>query len=249
MKNDKSSAPNSENLKATLGRESAAEKGEYRPAVCAALLMATAFAAVLLFSADRCRDLLCAALPFTAPANYEGLPAPAQFDRELARLKKKVSSQEERLKNLMPKGPYLIINTSENKIALMKDGKPIHEGLCSTGSYTVLKSTEGEEKWVFQTPRGMLRVQNKIVNPVWRMPDWAFIEEGLPVPPPYAAERYEYNVLGDYALDLGNGYLIHGTLYQRFLGMPVTHGCVRLGDEELNIVYHTLDIGSKVFIY
>ncbi len=103
--------------------------------------------------------------------------------------------------------------------------------------------------WIFQTPRGMLRVQNKLVNPIWRMPDWAFIEEGLPVPPPYAPERYEKNVLGDYALDLGHGYLIHGTLYQRFLGMPVTHGCVRLGDQELEIVYHTLDIGSKVYIY
>ena len=39
--------------------------------------------------------------------------------------------------------------------------------------------------------------------------------------------------LGDYALALGDGYLIHGTIYKRFLGMPVTHGCVRLNDEDL----------------
>jgi len=56
-------------------------------------------------------------------------------------------------------------------------------------------------------------------------------------------------VLGDYALSLGDGYLIHGTLYQRYLGLPVTHGCVRLGDKELEIVYQALKVGSKVFIY
>jgi lipoprotein-anchoring transpeptidase ErfK/SrfK len=56
-------------------------------------------------------------------------------------------------------------------------------------------------------------------------------------------------VLGEYALELGDGYLIHGTLYKRMLGMPVTHGCVRLGDEDLRVVYRNLQIGSKVFIY
>ena len=62
-------------------------------------------------------------------------------------------------------------------------------------------------------------------------------------------DRYEYGTLGDYALSLGKGYLIHGTLYQRFLGLPVTHGCIRLGDEDLAEVYKNLNVGSKVFIY
>jgi lipoprotein-anchoring transpeptidase ErfK/SrfK len=56
-------------------------------------------------------------------------------------------------------------------------------------------------------------------------------------------------VLGDYALILGKGYMIHGTLYQRLIGSPVTHGCVRLLDDDLEAVYKTLPIGSKVFIY
>jgi lipoprotein-anchoring transpeptidase ErfK/SrfK len=56
-------------------------------------------------------------------------------------------------------------------------------------------------------------------------------------------------VLGDYAMSLGDGYLMHGTLYKRFLGMPVTHGCVRLNDEDLEAIYNTLNIGSKVYIF
>ena len=92
-------------------------------------------------------------------------------------------------------------------------------------------------------------MKGKITNPVWRRPDWAFIEEGLAVPSATHPSRYEYGVLGDYALSLGDGYLIHGTLYKRFLGMPVTHGCIRMNDEDLEATFKTLNVGSRVYIY
>jgi hypothetical protein len=145
--------------------------------------------------------------------------------------------------------PYLIVNTSDNTFTLFDNGKLVREGLCSTGSF-VLLDAGGEQKWMFETPKGMMRIQGKTESPVWRKPDWAFIEEGLPVPKHHNSyERYEYGVLGDYALSIGNGYLIHGTLYQRLLGMPVTHGCVRLGDADLKQVFRTLRVGSKVYIF
>ena len=50
-------------------------------------------------------------------------------------------------------------------------------------------------------------------------------------------------------MSIGDGYLIHGTIYKRFLGMPVTHGCVRLNDEDLEAIFNTLSIGSKVYIF
>ena len=122
------------------------------------------------------------------------------------------------------------------------------DGLCSTGSYIKLEG-EGEQKWIFKTPRGEFKIRDKKVDPVWKKPDWAFIEEGLPVPSKNHESRFEYGTLGDYALILGDGYMIHGTLYQRFLGKPVTHGCVRLGDNDLKQVFSTLNIGSKVYIF
>lgn len=173
----------------------------------------------------------------------------SELNFRLKRLQRSVASLQQRVERLTPSEPYLIIDTSDNLIFLMKGKQLLHKGICSTGSYIMLKSADGSEKWIFKTPRGLRRIQAKIEDPVWRMPDWAFIEEGLPVPEPYARERYEPGVLGDYALSLGDGYLIHGTLYQRFLGLPVTHGCVRLGDKELEIVYRHLQVGSKVFIY
>jgi lipoprotein-anchoring transpeptidase ErfK/SrfK len=143
---------------------------------------------------------------------------------------------------------YIVINTTDNRFFLYRNKKLVREGFCSSGSYTMLQ-TQGNKKWIFKTPKGKYWIRGKTTNPVWKKPDWAFVEEGLPVPSPNDASRYEYGVLGDYALAIGDGYMIHGTIYKRFLGMPVTHGCVRLNDEDLEVIYNTLNIGSKVYIF
>jgi lipoprotein-anchoring transpeptidase ErfK/SrfK len=113
----------------------------------------------------------------------------------------------------------------------------------------MLKTESGDREWVFKTPRGKHWIQGKTTNPSWKRPDWSFVEEGLPIPPKDDPSRYEYGVLGDYAMSIGDGYLIHGTIYKRFLGMPVTHGCVRLNDDDLEAIFNTLSIGSKVYIF
>ena len=143
---------------------------------------------------------------------------------------------------------YIVINTTDNRFFLYTNKKLIREGYCSSGSYTLLQ-TEGNKQWIFKTPKGKFWVQFKTTNPVWKRPDWSFVEEGLPIPPKNDFSRYEYGVLGDYALAIGDDYLIHGTIYKRFLGMPVTHGCVRLNDEDLKVIFNTLSIGSKVYIF
>jgi hypothetical protein len=163
-------------------------------------------------------------------------------------VKKDIAGIRKKIRNLIPQQPYLIVNTTHNTFRLMRGDQLIRDGMCSTGSYTIL--TKGDnKKWVFETPRGRMKVRSRQVNPVWVRPDWAFIEEGLPVPSPRHPSRYEHGTLGEYKLELKDGYLIHGTLYKRFLGMAVTHGCIRLGDEDLKAVYSTLKTGSSVFIY
>lgn len=160
----------------------------------------------------------------------------------------RINSLQKNLDRLTTRSPYLIINTTSNTFKLFSGSKLVREGVCSTGSYTLL--TDGKEKkWYFQTPKGVFRIRYKTKDPVWKKPDWAFVEEGLPIPPANHPSRIEYGTLGDYALGLGDGYMIHGTLYQRFLGMPVTHGCVRLGDDDLEVVFKTLPVGAQVYIY
>ncbi len=171
-----------------------------------------------------------------------------EYKKRIALLSKDVQALVKKYQTYTPRQPYLIINTTDNRFFLYKNQKLVRKGFCSSGSYTLLQS-HGKRQWIFKTPKGQFRIRGKTTNPVWRRPDWSFVEEGLPVPSANDPSRWEYGVLGDYAMAIGNGYLIHGTIYKRFLGMPVTHGCIRLNDEDLEAVFYTLDIGSRVYIY
>ena len=161
---------------------------------------------------------------------------------------KELKELDQKLRVNVPKGHYLVVNSTVNEFYLYKGEQMVKKDICSTGSYVLLKKSE-KEKWMFKTPKGEFRIRNKTKDPVWKKPDWAFVEEGLPVPSANHPSRFEYGVLGDYSLSLGDGYLIHGTLFQRFLGLPVTHGCIRLDDENLELVYKSLPMGSKGFIF
>lgn len=171
------------------------------------------------------------------------------IQRQITAIRNEIGRLERRLASFIPTQTYLVINTVDNRFSLYRNRKLVRDGFCSSGSYTLLKTEDGEKEWIFKTPRGRFTIQGKITHPVWRKPDWAFVEEGLPIPGPTNASRFEYGVLGDYAMSLGDGYLIHGTLYKRLLGMPVTHGCIRLNDDDLEAVFNALSVGSKVYIY
>jgi L,D-transpeptidase ErfK/SrfK len=163
-------------------------------------------------------------------------------------LEKHIKKLEAKLASKTPKTPYITISTVKNEYVLYKKQKAIRSGKCSTGSYVLLDGG-AKQRWMFRTPKGEFHIHGKTTDPVWKKPDWAFVEEGLKIPSPNHSSRYEYGVLGDYALSLGDGYMLHGTLYKRYLGLAVTHGCVRLNDDDLEAIFKTLDIGSKVYIF
>jgi hypothetical protein len=174
--------------------------------------------------------------------------AETDYKKMIASLQRELQNRQRKFNALTPGQNYLVINTTDNRFYLYHHRTMIREGFCSSGSYINLKAHD-EREWTFKTPKGRFRIQGKTTYPVWKKPDWAFIEEGLPVPSPDHHSRFEYGALGDYALSLGDGYLIHGTIYKRSLGMPVTHGCIRMNDDDLKSVFNALSVGSKVYIY
>lgn len=203
-------------------------------ALGAAALFALVLAMGLAFGYSY-RDLREAAPPEAGP-----LPTPKQR-RELGRLERRIAGQA-------PSGVHIVVDTLGNRLYLKKGDQVLREAVCSTGTGGVLEDPATGRRWVFDTPRGAHQVQAKKKDPVWNKPDWAFVEEGLPIPKD-PRERVDDFSLGDYALYLGDGYLIHGTLYQRLLGRGVTHGCVRLGDADLEAVYGAASVGTWVYIY
>ncbi len=168
--------------------------------------------------------------------------------REAARLVAERQRLETALRRKVPRGPWIVIDQTHDRFRLMRGDDTVLEAPCSAGSGMVLKEGSGGRVWVFDTPRGRFEVLSKLANPVWKKPDWAFVEEGEPIPKD-PADRLEYGSLGEYALYFGNGYMIHGTLYERLLGRPVSHGCVRLGRDPLREVYRQAPVGTPVYIY
>ncbi len=143
---------------------------------------------------------------------------------------------------------YLVVDTENNRLTMRRSDMVLLTAKVGTGSRQFVKEETGRN-WMFESPSGSLRVLGKERNPVWIRPDWSYVEENMPVPPENDPDRIVRGVLGKYALILGNGYKIHGTKYTDLLGTHFTHGCISVGDADLEILYKTVKIGTKVYIY
>ncbi|HEX7154028.1 MAG TPA: L,D-transpeptidase [Thermoanaerobaculia bacterium] len=69
------------------------------------------------------------------------------------------------------------------------------------------------------------------------------------IPPVGTPQRKFDKVLGRYRLNLGDGYALHGTQETSKLGQSVSHGCVRLGDQDIEQLYQMASVGDEVIIY
>ena len=68
--------------------------------------------------------------------------------------------------------------------------------------------------------------------------------------PPYGVNQRRYKgVLGTRRLVLGDGYGIHGTNAPETIGRSVSHGCVRLRNEDIEQLYDMVPLGTPVYIY
>ena len=144
-------------------------------------------------------------------------------------------------------GRYVVISLDEHRLYVMEDERVIWSTLVGTGTGTRLEGAG--QKWDFSTPRGMFRVQYKEKDPVWRVPVWAFVERGEPIPPPDSPKWNEPGMLGTSALYLEEDIAVHGTNHPELLGQPVSHGCIRMTNEAARRLYHEAPIGTPVIIY
>jgi hypothetical protein len=68
--------------------------------------------------------------------------------------------------------------------------------------------------------------------------------------PPFGTNQRKYRgVLGTHRLVLGDGYALHGTDKPESIGRSVSHGCVRLRNEDIATLYGMVEVGTPVYIY
>lgn len=81
-------------------------------------------------------------------------------------------------------------------------------------------------------------------------PGTEIIFDGKIFIPPFGTPQREVpEVLGTHKIDLGDGYLIHGTNAEDSIGRPVTHGCIRLYNEDVARLFNDIYKGVPVYIF
>ncbi len=94
------------------------------------------------------------------------------------------------------------------------------------------------------------RRKDGAIEPLTASDGREIVADGKIIIPPYGTNQRKYDgVLGAFRLYLGDGYGIHGTNVPSSIGRDVSHGCVRLRNEDITQLYHTVTIGTPVYIY
>jgi hypothetical protein len=75
------------------------------------------------------------------------------------------------------------------------------------------------------------------------------VDGRLIVPPLGTTQRRYEGVLGVRRINLGNGYALHGTNNPASIGQAVSHGCVRMRNEDIEKLYPMVPVGTPVYIY
>ncbi|MCQ8102757.1 L,D-transpeptidase family protein [Methylomonas sp. SURF-2] len=106
----------------------------------------------------------------------------------------------------------------------------------------------GRDGW--NTPLGLTKIVAKKANPAWTVPQSIHREHRLLGDPlPKVIPSGPDNPLGNYAMPLGfTGYLIHGTNKPYGIGMQVSHGCVQLYPEDVEVLFGQVSVGTPVRI-
>ena len=96
---------------------------------------------------------------------------------------------------------------------------------------------------------GLLRPDGTF-SPLPRSEEIVF-DSTLYIPPLQSENRAVYGELGEYQLDLGGGYLIHGTPRKGSIGTATTHGCVRLSNPAIDMLWSSglAPVGRTVWVY
>ncbi len=133
-------------------------------------------------------------------------------------------------------------NTSEQKIHLLlvlhERKLYVYQGTSLQASYPV---AIGKPKW--ETPTGKFKVIDMVENPAWENP---FISQNQVIPPGLE------NPLGErwigFWTDGKDEIGFHGTYKRDSVGKAISHGCVRMYNEDVRKLYKIVKIGTPVTV-
>jgi L,D-transpeptidase ErfK/SrfK len=153
---------------------------------------------------------------------------------------------------VLPRAPQrgIVVNVAELRMYYFPENSGTAPEGVAPGSRRVITHPISIGRMDWATPLGVTTVTAKVANPSWYPPqsirdEHAARNDFLPRVVPPGPD----NPLGLHSMRLGiPGYLIHGTNRPSGVGMRVTHGCVRMFPEDIEALYKTVPVGTRVNI-
>src|SRR5450756_1480408 len=103
---------------------------------------------------------------------------------------------------------------------------------------------------MLRRPPRSTQSRSSAASDVYKRQGKEIVVNGNIVIPPYGTTARRYmGVMGTRRLELGDGYGIHGTDHPESIGQSVSHGCVRLRNEDIERLYPMVAVGTPVYIY
>jgi lipoprotein-anchoring transpeptidase ErfK/SrfK len=119
----------------------------------------------------------------------------------------------------------IVVSIPDRQLALVEDGRVVKTFAIAVGAPES------------PSPDGTFTIINRIPRPTWYAP-------GKVVPPG------KHNPLGTRWLGLSlKGFGIHGTNMPRSIGQPKSHGCIRMRNRDVNVLFEMVRIGDVVEIH
>lgn len=135
-----------------------------------------------------------------------------------------------------PGYPHLVLKLGERRVYLVEDkDKPPESFPVAIGKHPYL------------TPTGKFRINEMVENPDWVVFDWKDPKKKLGRIPPGPKNPLGLRWIG-FASAHGWEIGFHGTPKPELLGQAVSHGCVRMKNEDVVKVYSKVSIGTTVIV-
>lgn len=148
---------------------------------------------------------------------------------------------------ILPQESYngIILNLAELRLYFYIRGSDLYENI------KVLTYPVGIGRLDWKTPLGETFIESKVESPTWYPPKSIILEhEERGEILPRVVKAGPDNPLGKYVMKLNvdGGYLLHGTNKKHGIGMMVSHGCIRLRNEDIETIFYNAPVGTKVKI-
>ena len=148
---------------------------------------------------------------------------------------------------ILPQESYngIILNLAELRLYFYIRGSDLYENI------KVLTYPVGIGRLDWKTPLGETFIESKVESPTWYPPKSIILEhEERGEILPRVVKAGLDNPLGKYVMKLNvdGGYLLHGTNKKHGIGMMVSHGCIRLRNEDIETIFYNAPVGTKVKI-